>query len=40
MSLALVGLRRPGVTIGNPGCVAKTYPSFWTDFESLRQRGE
>lgn len=40
MSLALIGLRRPGVMIKNPGCVAKTYPSFWADLESLRQRGE
>jgi 3-phosphoshikimate 1-carboxyvinyltransferase len=36
MSLALVGLRVPGVVIRNPGCVAKTYPGFWQDFEKLR----
>lgn len=36
MSLALVGLRVPGVKINNPGCVAKTYPGFWQDFEKLR----
>jgi len=36
MSLALVGLRVPGVVILNPGCVAKTYPGFWHDFEALR----
>ena len=36
MSLALVGLRVPGVTVNNPGCVAKTYPGFWQDFEKLR----
>ncbi|MBY0460597.1 MAG: 3-phosphoshikimate 1-carboxyvinyltransferase [Gemmataceae bacterium] len=36
MSLALVGLRVPGVIIRNPGCVAKTYPSFWQDFAALR----
>jgi 3-phosphoshikimate 1-carboxyvinyltransferase len=35
MSLALVGLRRPNVFINNPGCVAKTYPTFWRDFASL-----
>ncbi len=29
MSLALIGLRRPGVRILNPRCVAKTYPEFW-----------
>jgi 3-phosphoshikimate 1-carboxyvinyltransferase len=36
MSLALVGLRVPGVVIDNPGCVAKTYPGFFTDLEKLR----
>jgi 3-phosphoshikimate 1-carboxyvinyltransferase len=36
MSLALVGLRVPGVVIRNPGCVAKTYPDFFTDLEKLR----
>ena len=36
MSFALAGLRIPGVTILDPGCVAKTYPGFWTDLERLR----
>ncbi len=36
MSLALVGLRVPGVVIQNPGCVAKTYPGFWDDLDRLR----
>ena len=36
MSLALVGLRVPGVVVRNPGCVAKTYPGFWQDLERLR----
>ena len=36
MSLALVGLKVPGVVIRNPGCVAKTYPGFWRDLEALR----
>jgi len=31
MSFALAGLKSPGVTILDPGCVAKTYPGFWTD---------
>jgi 3-phosphoshikimate 1-carboxyvinyltransferase len=35
MSLALVGLRVPGVVVGDPGCVAKTYPDFWHDLERL-----
>ena len=34
MSLALIGLKVPGVVIRNPGCVAKTYPGFWEDLES------
>jgi 3-phosphoshikimate 1-carboxyvinyltransferase len=37
MSMALIGLRVPGVVIKNPGCVAKTYPGFWADLEKLRQ---
>jgi 3-phosphoshikimate 1-carboxyvinyltransferase len=36
MSFALAGLRVPGVTIQDPGCVAKTYPGFWDDLEGLR----
>jgi 3-phosphoshikimate 1-carboxyvinyltransferase len=36
MSLALVGLKVPGVVIGDPGCVAKTYPGFWQDLDALR----
>jgi 3-phosphoshikimate 1-carboxyvinyltransferase len=36
MSLALVGLRVPGVVIKDPGCVAKTYPGFFADLETLR----
>lgn len=35
MSLCLIGLRRPNVTINDPACVAKTYPSFWRDFAGL-----
>ena len=36
MSFALIGLRAEGVKIADPGCVAKTYPGFWGDFERLR----
>jgi len=36
MSLAVVGLRIPGVVIKDPGCVAKTYPGFFDDLEKLR----
>lgn len=34
MSLALAGLRIPGVRIQNPGCVAKTWPGFFEALES------
>ncbi len=35
MSLALVGLKTPGVFINNPGCTAKTYPRFFDDLAAL-----
>jgi 3-phosphoshikimate 1-carboxyvinyltransferase len=31
MSLALAGLRIPGVVILDPGCTSKTYPGFFDD---------
>jgi 3-phosphoshikimate 1-carboxyvinyltransferase len=37
MSMALIGLKVPGIVIKNPGCVAKTYPGFWDDLEKLRK---
>ena len=37
MTAVLIGLRVPGIVIKDPGCVAKTYPGFWEDFEKLRQ---
>jgi 3-phosphoshikimate 1-carboxyvinyltransferase len=39
MSLALVGLRVPGIMIRDPGCVRKTYPGFFQDLELLRASG-
>ncbi|WP_437728008.1 3-phosphoshikimate 1-carboxyvinyltransferase [Sorangium sp. So ce861] len=36
MSFAILGLCRPGITIENPACVAKTYPTFWDDVERCR----
>jgi 3-phosphoshikimate 1-carboxyvinyltransferase len=36
MSMALIGLKVPGIVIKNPGCVAKTYPGFFTDLDKLR----
>jgi 3-phosphoshikimate 1-carboxyvinyltransferase len=35
MSLALVGLKVPGVWIRDPGCTAKTYPEFFEDLRRL-----
>jgi len=35
MSLALIGLRRPNVYIRDPGCVRKTYPTFWRDLAKV-----
>jgi len=35
MALAVVGLRRPNVSIADPVCVAKTYPTFWRDLSML-----
>lgn len=37
MAMALIGLRRPNVWINNPACVAKTYPTFWSDWAKLYQ---
>ncbi len=35
MSMALVGLRRPGISIRDPDVVAKSYPQFWNDLGRL-----
>lgn len=35
MSFAVMGLVRPGISIADPGCVAKSYPGFWRDFARL-----
>jgi|WetSurMetagenome_2_1015567.scaffolds.fasta_scaffold115287_2 3-phosphoshikimate 1-carboxyvinyltransferase len=35
MSLALIGLRVPGISIENPGVVRKSFPGFWGEFEKL-----
>jgi 3-phosphoshikimate 1-carboxyvinyltransferase len=37
MSLALAGLRIPGVVILDPGCTAKTYPRYFDDLAKLAQ---
>ncbi len=38
MSLALVGLKVPGVVINDPECTGKTYPGFWEDLDVMRSR--
>jgi 3-phosphoshikimate 1-carboxyvinyltransferase len=35
MSFALAGLRLQGVTIRDPGCVAKTWPGYWAALAAL-----
>jgi 3-phosphoshikimate 1-carboxyvinyltransferase len=40
MALSLLALRRPGVRIRNPRCVAKTYPTYWTEFARLWRSDE
>jgi 3-phosphoshikimate 1-carboxyvinyltransferase len=36
MSFTVLGLVEPGVSIADPGCVAKTFPTFFDVLESLR----
>jgi 3-phosphoshikimate 1-carboxyvinyltransferase len=38
MAAAILSLRVPGLLIENPGCVAKSYPAFFQDLESLVKR--
>jgi 3-phosphoshikimate 1-carboxyvinyltransferase len=35
MSLALVGLKVPGIRIKNPTCVEKSFPSFFEQLEAI-----
>jgi 3-phosphoshikimate 1-carboxyvinyltransferase len=35
MSFALAGLLVDGISILDPGCVAKTYPGYWDDLAAL-----
>ena len=35
MAFAVLGLARPGISIKNPACVSKSYPTFWRDFARL-----
>jgi 3-phosphoshikimate 1-carboxyvinyltransferase len=36
MSFGVIGSRLPGLRILDPGCVAKTYPNFWKDWQRAR----
>jgi 3-phosphoshikimate 1-carboxyvinyltransferase len=36
MSFAVAGLVAPGIRIGDPGCVTKTFPGFFRRLEALR----
>ena len=38
MAAAILSLRVPGLLIENPGCVAKSYPAFFRDLESIAKR--
>jgi 3-phosphoshikimate 1-carboxyvinyltransferase len=38
MAAALLSLALPGLLVENPGCVAKSYPGFFRDLESLAVR--
>jgi len=35
MAMAVLGTKRRGVSIVNPNCVSKSYPSFWTDLRKI-----
>ena len=35
MSLALVGLRVPGVLVADPTCVGKTFPDYWDRLDAI-----
>ncbi|MBW1857816.1 MAG: hypothetical protein JRI42_06015 [Deltaproteobacteria bacterium] len=35
MSLAVVGLKVPGITIKNETCVNKSFPQFWELWDRL-----
>jgi len=37
MSFGVLGSRLAGLRILDPGCVAKTYPNFWKDWQRARE---
>ncbi|HTR04851.1 MAG TPA: 3-phosphoshikimate 1-carboxyvinyltransferase [Thermoanaerobaculia bacterium] len=38
MAAGILAVRLPGILVEDPGCVAKSYPGFFRDLESLVQR--
>ena len=38
MSLALAGLRVPGVLVADPACVGKTFPDYWDRLAAITRR--
>jgi 3-phosphoshikimate 1-carboxyvinyltransferase len=40
MSFAVLGAAAGGVSIEDPACVAKTYPSFWADLAACYEGGQ
>lgn len=39
MAFALLGVKSAGITISDPGCVAKTFPGYWSMLDGLRHPG-
>lgn len=37
MSMALIGLKAPGIAIRDPGCVEKSFPAYFQCLDALRQ---
>lgn len=40
MSMALIGYARAGITIADPNCVRKTFPTYFDEMEQLRPGGQ
>ena len=38
MSFGVLGSLLPGLRILDPGCVSKTYPNYWQDWERCRPK--
>jgi len=39
MALAVAGCAVPGVRVCDPGCVAKSWPTFWAAWQGLTSAG-